>query len=180
MNWTELIDHVAERAGVPKTHAKRILDAASSEIRDAVARGEAVAFKDLGRIEVRELKPRAIRKIDDQRKYYLGKRFGVRIRPAARLKRAAASLGSTEWKSPKHQAAWRRAETLISDLDLYHGKDAPQLADDLSTEQVIHRLRTAFGSRWRQVQTSFDREVDASVEGSADYLAQAAVRRWAR
>jgi DNA-binding protein HU-beta len=48
MNKTELADAVAERAGVPKAMARKVLDAATATIRDTLRKEEAVTLIGFG------------------------------------------------------------------------------------------------------------------------------------
>lgn len=180
MNWTELIDRVAARTDLPKTTVKQALDGLEETVLDALRQGEEVSLKGVGRLDVREVAPRPIRRVNDQRKYYLGRRYKVRLKPGASARRAVAELAPDDWKQPEHQAAWRKAETLLADLDLYHGSRAPTLEADLSHLQVRSRLASSFGSLWNQVRRSYEDDVSAEVRESSDYLAEAALRRWSR
>lgn len=58
MNKGELIDAVAEKAGVTKKEADRILSATFEVIQDAVAGGEKVTLVGFGTFEPRERKER--------------------------------------------------------------------------------------------------------------------------
>lgn len=53
MTKTELIDHVADRAGLTKVDAKKAVDAVSDIIGDALSRGEKVTWTGFGTFEVR-------------------------------------------------------------------------------------------------------------------------------
>lgn len=180
MNWSEMIDRVAAQTDLPKTTVKRALDGFEEAALAALRQGDEVSLKGLGRLDVREVAPRPIRRVNDQRKYYLGRRHKVRLKAGAAARRAVAELAPDNWKLPEHQAAWRKAETLLADLDLYHGSRAPSLESDLSHAQVRSRLSSSFGSLWEQVRRSYEGDVSASVRESSDYLAEAALRRWSR
>lgn len=54
MNKTELIDGVAAAADLSKAEAGRAVDAVISEIKSALAKGEAVTLVGFGTFEVRE------------------------------------------------------------------------------------------------------------------------------
>lgn len=180
MNWSELVEAVAERTGRSRADVRQVLDAFEEATLEALGGGDDVSLKGLGRVVVREQAPRAIRRIDDQRKFYLGRRHRARLRPAAPLKRALEGLASADWRSPSHQAAWRKAETLLSDLALYHGSRAPSLDSTLPHPEVRQQLAAAFGTVWDRVCRTYDTEVPAAVRGTSDYLAEAALRRWSR
>lgn len=54
MNKGELIDKIAEKAGIPKKQADTILTAAVEAIQEAVANGEKVTLVGFGSFEPRE------------------------------------------------------------------------------------------------------------------------------
>lgn len=54
MNKSELIDHVAERAGLTKKVAADAVESVFSVISDALAKGEKVTLVGFGTFEVRE------------------------------------------------------------------------------------------------------------------------------
>ena len=178
MNWTDLVDRVAARVDVPKTTVKTVLDTMSDEALMALSEGDSVTLKGLGRVHVTEQKPRTIRSIADNRKMLLGRRHVVRFRAGAPARRVVARLSDQHWRTPEHQAAWRRAETLVSDLELYHAAKAPSLEDDLTDAQVQSRCRDAFGPLWDRVCKTYAQQVPEDVRDVSDYLASAAARRW--
>ena len=58
MNKTELISAAAERAGIPKKDADRVLNAALELIADKLSQGEKVQLSGFGNFEVREREAR--------------------------------------------------------------------------------------------------------------------------
>jgi len=59
MNKPELIEAVAERAGIPKKMAQHVLDATVSVIREALISGERVKISGLGIFYVKQYQARA-------------------------------------------------------------------------------------------------------------------------
>ena len=59
MNKSELIDHVAESADIPKATAARAVDAAIAGITGSLSNGESVALVGFGTFLVRERAARA-------------------------------------------------------------------------------------------------------------------------
>jgi nucleoid DNA-binding protein len=180
MNNKELIERVATRLGMPKAQVARVLGSMVDTIQDCVASGEQVAISGLGRIQVRQSGARTIRSVVDMRKVLVGPKHNVRFVAAAALKASVARLDDPSWSDPAVQGAWRTAETLVGDLDLYHKAKAPQALDaSLGDEVVIDACNQAFGGLWRQVEQTFAERVPAEVRGRTDLLAAAARRRWA-
>jgi len=59
MNKPELVEAIAERAGVPKKMAEHILDTTVSVIREALLSGERVKVSGLGIFFIKQYQPRA-------------------------------------------------------------------------------------------------------------------------
>ncbi len=53
MTKTDLIDMVADQAGMPKVDAKKAVDAVAEIVADALSRGEKVTWTGFGTFEVR-------------------------------------------------------------------------------------------------------------------------------
>lgn len=179
MKKSELIARVAERSGSSKAEVGRVLEATTAVCIDAVQQGDSVPLGGLGSLRPRLLRPRTIRSIADMRRMRLGRRWTVRFRPSTRLRRALGSLASQDWRQPEHQQAWRLAETLVADLDLYHGKLAPELAPQAGDELVHTACESAFGGLWIRVRDSYCTRIPPHVRSRQDYLADAARQRWA-
>lgn len=178
MNRTQLVERIATRSGSSKAEVRRVLEALAEVGIEALGHGESVQLAGLGSLELREQQPRTIRSIADMRRMRLGRRFTTRFRPSSRLRQAVQSLGGQEWRAPEHQAAWRLAETLVSDLDLYHGKRAPKLSAQAEDADVHDECEHAFGGLWTRVQDSFLNRTPPEVRSRHDYLAEAARQRW--
>ena len=58
MNKTELIDKIAEGAGLTKADAKKALEATTAAIKDALVAGDKVALIGFGTFSVNERPPR--------------------------------------------------------------------------------------------------------------------------
>ncbi len=54
MNKTELIDKIAEASGLPKSDAKKALDATVATIKDALIAGDKIALVGFGTFSVNE------------------------------------------------------------------------------------------------------------------------------
>lgn len=179
MNGTTLIERVAERSGLSRADVRRVLRALEEVAAEAISQGDRLTLPGLGSLVVRELAPRTIRNVADMRKMMVGRRYAVRFRPAASLKQAVAGRSSQAWRQPEHQAAWRLAETLIADLELYHGHHVPRLPAEAADGDVHQVCEGAFGPLWTRVLDSFQARVEPTVRAEQDYLAAAARHRWA-
>ncbi|MED5370881.1 MAG: HU family DNA-binding protein [Myxococcota bacterium] len=176
MNWSELVAATAERAGLSQADARRALNAMRDTVIEQLAQGERVTLHNLGTFESRERKARVIRNIGDFRKMYLGPARRVVFRPAQALKRELQDP-DPNWKKPEHQAAWRLAEALVGDLDLYHADQAPKDVGGSDT-QVRSACSEAFGATWDSAVESYRTQVHPEVLSAQDYLASAARKRW--
>ncbi|MCB9676416.1 MAG: HU family DNA-binding protein [Alphaproteobacteria bacterium] len=176
MSWTELVRAVSERAGVNQNTTRAVLVALVEVARERLASGDSVALRGLGTLERRWSKGRVVRGISDKRRMWIGGHFVPRFKPSTTLREALASDES--WRSETHQRAWRLAETLIDDLDLYHKGLAPSgIASDLAPEAVEERCAEAFGSHWDQVSRTWHQSVGKEVD--THFLGLVARRRWA-
>lgn len=180
MTYKELVDRVAASTGLPKAAVRRVLAATSAEVRSALMGGDTAAIAGLGRFDVLQRPARAIRSVTDSRKLLVGPRHSARFRASGAMRDAVAHLDDPTWSSPEVQTAWRTAETLVGDLALYHGAQAPQsLDEDAPDEVVLNVCSKAFGPMWGQVERTFSERVDAAVRERKDLLASAARRRFA-
>lgn len=179
MNRSELIRALSERSGVSQADARRVMDALSEVTREALLADEAVPLKGVGTLRSQWRPSKAIRSIRDRRKVMLDGRYGVRFQASGALKAALAARTPQRWRDPAHQRAWREAETLLGDLELYHADDAPNGLDPaLSDDALGAACEDAFGPMWDRVVMSFEARVDAAVREERDYLLLAARRRW--
>ncbi len=179
MNNKQLVEALADRLGLSKVLVAKVIGGAVAEIQARVAHGEKVTVSGLGHFEVQERPARIIRSVVDTRKLLVGPRHSVRFRAAAALRGAVAHLDDPSWADPAVQGAWRTAETLVGDLDLYHRAKAPAaLAVDAEPQVVLEACSRAFGPLWRQVEQTFTERVAADARARTDLLAVAARRRW--
>lgn len=180
MNWTDLIEAVAERTGTPKAVVHEALTGAADVAADALAEGEEVRLHRLGTLRTAWRRQQVVRSVHDARRMLVGGRYVVRFRPSDTLRRRVGQRTEQHWRDPEHQAAWRLAETLVGDLALYHRDRTPRdLPPDGPDAEIDERCREAFGSLWDDARRSLEAQVAASVRHQADHLAQAARRRWA-
>ncbi len=179
MKQSELIAAVAERSGLSKADVSRVLVALREVVMDGIAHQQRVPLVGLGSLQPRQLRPRTIRSIGDMRKLRIGQRWSVRFRPSSRLREILQGMGPQQWRDPAHQSAWRLAETLVADLDLYHGARAPSLTADAGDALVHSACAGAFGGLWTRVLDSYQQRTPDDVRVAQDYLADAARQRWA-
>ena len=107
-------------------------------------------------------------------------RFVVRYRTSKRVKDALSGRTPQLWRDPAHQAAWRSAETLIGDVDLYHASDVPTSLTSASSPEEIDRVCSkAFGPVWNQVVESYEQRVPEEIRSQRSYLTLAAMELWA-
>lgn len=85
MNKTELINAVAEKAGLTKVDAKNALDATLSAIADALAKGDRVALIGFGTFAVTEKTARTGINPRTKEKIEIAARKSVKFKPGAEL-----------------------------------------------------------------------------------------------
>ena len=179
MKWTELIDVVAERSGVPKSKARDVLTALVEVTGERLAAKEEVSLRGIGVFSTRWSKGRTLRSVESGRRMWVGGRFVPRFRPSKALKAHLTEETDQSWRDPEHQQAWRLAETLIGDLDLYHNNRIPKdLTPDLSLEQIVETCSTQIGSPWTTATQAYEERVPQHVRSSQNFLALAARRHW--
>jgi len=180
MKYSELVDRLAAKSGRSKREVRDVLSALASVGVDALAAGEEVPLRGLCTIGSRWQAARPVRSIQSRRRMMLDGRFVVRYRTSSKVRDALLGRTPQLWKEPGHQEAWRMAETLVSDLDVYHGSSAPtDITGAASSERVRQRCQECFGPVWSQVVDSYDRRVPEGVRSQRDYLAMAAIQQWA-
>lgn len=145
---------------------------------EALTRGEEVPLRGVGVLSARWKPPRVVRSVANQRKLRIDGRFVPRFQPARSLRNALVERTDQSWRDPAHQDAWRVAETLVGDLELYHPELSPRLTGEESTAEVRKVCSRSFGRLWQQVEVRFDGQVPEPIRRQADYLAQAAMDRW--
>ena len=179
MTWNELIAAVAAKTGRSQTQTRELLDATMEQIVLALAEGEKVPLKGVGVLSSVWREARTVRSITNRRRMMVDGRYLPRFRPAQAMRERLALRTPQVFRSPRHQEAWRVAETLIGDLDLYHRNTAPTglngEMDDVTTRAAC---REAFGSVWDQVTVAFEKDVPAEIRAEFDHLTWAARRRW--
>jgi DNA-binding protein HU-beta len=180
LTWSDLLDAVALRAGVPRAAAGRVLAAFATVLADAVSHGDTVAVPGIGTFGSRWEEERTLRSVADGRKLALDGRWRPTFRASSRLRDATRGRTPQLLRDPEHQRAWRLAETLVGDLALYNARAAPTaLGADASPESVHLACAEAFGAAWTRVCHAFAAQVPEPVRASRDHLALAARRRWA-
>lgn len=178
MNTTELIEEIASRTGLPKTQVREVFSALSQIVSEKAANGDAIHLRGVCSISATWQEPRALRSVQDQRRLTLDGRWVPRLRAANALKEATLSRSPQRWKDPRHQRAWRLAETLIGDLDLYHHAKAPTLNESTPLPMVASICAVAFGSTWERVIQTWNSSVPFAVRTEGDHLLREALRRW--
>lgn len=180
MSTRPILDRVATRAQVPRTTARAVLAALADQALETLSSGEPVTLPGLGVLEPRWVEERALRSVQDGRKLAIDGHYRAGFRPSTRLRGALRERTPQVLKDPAHQTAWRLAETLVADLDLYHGASAPrEIPGRLSLEDVDARCAACFGSAWGRARRTYEEHTPASVREARDHLALAARKRWA-
>ena len=132
----------------------------------------------LGHLGSRWQEARTLRTVQEQRKIVLDGRFVPRFRASKGVRDALLGRTPQLWKDPAHQAAWRIAETLVGDLNLYHKDKAPTLEQNQELAAVQKTCEAAFGPLWSRVVSAYDSQVPAAVRATRPYLLLIARRRW--
>lgn len=180
MKWTDLVQKVRDRSGASTAETRAVLEALVEEIVDALGSGEEVVVPGIVKLEPRWQEPRTVRSVRSRRRLALDGRFVPRVKAGARLKRVLAARTPQTWRDPDQQAAWRLAETLIGDLELYHRASVPtDLSPGLSTDDVEARCAAALGDAWIQARRAFESHVPEHVRVDGAHLPVVARRRWA-
>lgn len=182
MNKRTLIETISRSTGESRAAVKRVLDALRDEVATQVENGESIVIPGVCTIGSTFREARVIRQIHNGRKLQIGGRHVARIRPSARLKRAAASQTPQYWKQPEHQAAWKKAEVLVADVALYHQGEPPALTASTPDDETRAICAETFGDSWSRAEATYDAAVDPTVrdDHKQDYLAGSARERWSR
>ncbi|MFO0747702.1 MAG: HU family DNA-binding protein [Myxococcota bacterium] len=181
LSWVTLVERAAARAGATKTMAGRVLDGFVDVAIEALQSLNGVRLKSLGTLSAEWHDGRVLRSPRDRRRMFLDGRYQVHFRASERLKQTLARRSPQLWKDQRHQSAWRLAETLLSDLELYHADKVPRdLAADAGTDEVMERCALAFGAQWRRAVQTFEAGVPAEVRTARNYLLENARDRWSR
>lgn len=177
MNWTDLVKAISERSGVPRTQVRAVLKALAEETREQLQSGENVSVRGLGTWSRAFRKGRVVRSVSNRRKMWIGGRHRVRFRPTRSLQEAI-DQGDAAWRSEDEQKAWRLAETLLDDLELYHADQVPDSLDAAADASTVEdACRKAFGAAWEQAEHTWDSRFGDRVK--TRYLGLVAQRRWA-
>jgi len=180
MKYSELVEALAAESGRSKREVRDVLSALAKVGVDSLREGKEVPLRGLCTIGSRWQAPRAVRDIRSRRRMMLDGRFVVRYRTSKTVKDALSARTPQLWREEGHQAAWRTAETLIGDLEVYHGASVPtEITAASPSEKVRSRCAAAFGPIWAQVEASYQQRVPEEVRSQRDYLALAAIDRWA-
>lgn len=178
VNWSAVVARTAKRSGLPVTQVEAVLEAFVEVVHDAAKSLETVRLQGLGTLAPEWHEPHVVRAPRDARKMYLDGRYQVRFRVAEPLRRALAGLSPQHWRDAQHQTAWRVAETLVSDLELYHGDKVPRGLLSLSASEIEDRCTMALGQQWRRAVQTFEQRVPAEVRAARNHLIEAARTRW--
>ena len=178
MNWTDLIKEICARTGLPQDQVKDVMGAQREIVLEALARGEDVPLAGVGTLGSRWQEARTLRSLQEQRKIMIDGRFIARFRPGKQIRDVLLSRTPQLWREPSHQAAWRISETLVGDLNLYHGDRAPAFSPDAPMDTVQKTCEASFGPLWNRVIHAYESQVPAAVRAQRTYLLIAARRRW--
>lgn len=176
MNWTQLIDAVADRTEVPAKTVTAVLRATVAEVTERLVEGQAVRLQGLGILSTRHRAPRTLRSIESGRRFWLGGRTIAHFRPSAALKRALDR--DQDWRREDVQSAWRLAETLIGDLAMYYPDAVPRIAADADADAVLEACTTSLGAAWTRAVETYHQRVPSDVALRTNHLLLAARRRW--
>lgn len=176
MSWQSVRDRVAERSGVSKASTQRVLSALLDVLREDLVAGESVSLPKVGTLSRRWRAQRVVRSIHSAKKQPIDAGFAAVFRCSSVLKAELKALSPSHFSDPVNVDAWRIAETLIGDLDLYHSKDAPQLSAQLSDAEVRSACADAFGGPWKRVVEEYQSKTQVQV----DFLAGSARRCWSQ
>ena len=176
MNSSDLARELAQRTDMPASRVHLLLRVLADTVLEKLEEGEDVRLHGLGTFSRAWRSRTAIRSLDSGRKVMIGGRHVARFRPAKRLREGLSSHGDQSWRDDEHQAAWRLARTLISDLEAYNTTQRPSLEATTPSEEVVSACADAFGDTWRQVWSTYAHKATADPE--AEYLIDAARRAW--
>lgn len=178
MKWSDLVNRVADRTGQPRDQVKEALDALAPVVLEALGEGEEVSLRNICTISLRWQEGRQLRSVSDHRKIVLDGRFTPKLRPSSTLRQRALERSPQRWRDPRQQSAWRLAETLIGDLDLYHRAQAPMLHKEAPLDHVASACASAFGPAWERVLQTWTTQVPEEIRADGDHLLKVARSRW--
>lgn len=179
MSWRDLVSRTGGRAGVPKSTAQAVLDAFLDEVQSSIVDGASVTLRGIGTLDRRWEEERSLRSIKDGRKMALDGRWRPVFRASGALREALREQTPQLMRDPAHQRAWRLAETLVADLNLYHAAAVPKDLDSLPDLGAVEaRCAQALGGAWTRARRTWEEQTPAAVRTARDHLAVAARRRW--
>ena len=179
MKWRELIEQVAERTGQPRAAVLKTLRAMAVLTQDVMAAGDEVVIRGVGTMFTTWRGPRTMRSVSTGEQVFLDGRYIAQFKPARPLKARLIERSPQKWQDEAHQAAWQRAETLITHILNGNGKHSPQLeCEQNDTDEILAKCRETFGERWHKIEAAYSEEVPDEIRNERNYLAVAAHRRW--
>ncbi len=179
MRWRELVSRVSARSRIGPGQTTAVLDALIEEVIEALGQGDEVAIPGIVKIESRWQDARIIRSVKDRRRVSIDGRYVPRLRAGTRIKQVLMSRTPQTWRDPAHQAAWRLAEALIGDLELYHREQVPSgLTAKMAPDEIERRCASSFGPAWALVRDTFDTAVAEPIRSQQQHLPCTARRRW--
>ena len=91
MKTSELIDHVAETAGIDKAHAKKAVEAVFQGITSSMKQGDDVNLSGFGKFKVKDVPPRQGRNPSTGQPIEISAARRLTFSPAKQIKDALAS-----------------------------------------------------------------------------------------
>lgn len=177
MKWSTLIAKVAERSGVPRKDAQRVLTALVHETLDALTNNDEVLVRGLGTFETRWRAHRVLRSVSSGEAIRLDGRYVPRFKPSTRLRRILAAQTPQLWQDPAHQAALDVAEAIFKGLSA-----APPPRDiegDEDLGQIDQLAASVWGAAWASARAEFVAKVPEEVRAARDYLTVVVRKAWA-
>lgn len=174
MSWQKMKDRVADRSGVSKADTNRVLSSLLELVLEDLVAGETVVLPKIGSLSRRWRKQRIVRSIHSARKRPVDANWAAGFRSSSVLRDRLRELTPNYFQDKSNVDAWRVAEALIGDLELYHNQDAPKLTEEMSDQEVLTRCAEAFGEPWDRVTEEYGTKTKVQV----DFLSRAARRCW--
>lgn len=177
MKWSELIQQVATRTGLSNRQVKAVIDATLEVAQEAIGAGERVALPGIGTFHSRWQPARVVRAVSDQRRMRLDGRYVLQFRSAEALRERLMKRTPQSWREPGQQAAWRLAEALLSEIEMYHQERVPRFLPE-SDQDAEALLSRNLGQVWVRARQVFDHQTPAEARAGTDHLLQLARERW--
>jgi nucleoid DNA-binding protein len=182
MTWKELVRETAKRANISLRQAEKVLGAFLATLSDQMtdAEFERLTLPRIGTFVSQWSPPRVVRAPHDRKRLYVDGRFRISFRTSKVLQEQVAAHSSQHWRSPAHQAGWRLAETLVSDLELYHpGRNPSGVRFSTPDGDVRAAAAEVFGVHWVRAVRTYDNDVAEATRAEHDHLTTAVRSRWA-